>query len=100
MVVAGTANWSARRQITTACVQAWRVVAEGRPQHAVNGSLVWSRQCRTAVLHAMLQVVGPGGGVSWQQLTTSCHDCQHQHVRWQCPDPQHSRTASFCNKYV
>jgi len=31
-------------------------------------------------------------------LTTSCHDCQHQHIRWDCPNSNHSRKASYCNK--
>ncbi|KAF6251790.1 hypothetical protein COO60DRAFT_583077 [Scenedesmus sp. NREL 46B-D3] len=40
-----------------------------------------------------------GGKLQLQQLSTSCHDCQHQHVRWGCPT--HTGCgfrASFCNR--
>eukprot|EP00775_Hariotina_reticulata_P001305 gene1305-1647_t len=33
-----------------------------------------------------------------EQLTVSCHDCQHQHVKWSCPHPHHRGQTSYCNR--
>jgi hypothetical protein len=44
-------------------------------------------------------------GVGCAQVTISCHDCQHQHVKWLCPNPAHkvskkSMYWSYCNRCV
>jgi hypothetical protein len=42
------------------------------------------------------------------QVTTSCHDCQYQHIKWLCPQPRHSvqkfnggmSWPTYCNRYA
>lgn len=54
-----------------------------------------------AVLCCPTSLQGDDG--SWQQVSQSCHDCQHQHVRFACADPRHAKhktARTYCNRWV
>lgn len=38
------------------------------------------------------------GHPSWQQMSTACHDCQYQHVKFECKDVRHTRAATYCSR--